>query len=155
MARTLLITGGSGYFGSVLVDQAIARGDRVRIFDINPPDESAATSSSSRATCATGTRSGPRAQDIDAVLHNVAQVPLAKDNELFWSVNVIGTANVLLAARDAGVAKIVHTSSSAIFGIPEHNPVTEETPPHPLEDYGRAKLAAELLCHEAMPPAPT
>jgi nucleoside-diphosphate-sugar epimerase len=83
------------------------------------------------------------------VFHNVAQVPLAKDRALFDEVNVGGTANVLVAARDARVAKVVHTSSSAVFGIPEHNPVTEESPCRPLEAYGRAKLRAELLCHEA------
>jgi len=43
----------------------------------------------------------------------------------------------------------VHTSSSAIFGIPEQNPVDESTPGRPLEAYGQAKLRAELLCHEA------
>jgi nucleoside-diphosphate-sugar epimerase len=47
------------------------------------------------------------------------------------------------------VRKVVHTSSSAIFGIPEHNPVDEDTAPHPVEDYGRAKLEAEGLCHRA------
>jgi nucleoside-diphosphate-sugar epimerase len=56
---------------------------------------------------------------------------------------------VLLAARDRGVAKVVHTSSSAIFGIPDHNPVTEDTPGRPLEAYGKAKLEAELLCRDA------
>ncbi len=150
MARSILITGGSGYFGSVLAEQAIARGDAVRIFDLNPPGELSGPAdyvegdvrdrSALRAAC----------EGADAVLHNVAQVPLARDRELFWSVNVVGTANLLLAARDAGVAKVVHTSSSAIFGIPESNPVTEDTPPHPLEDYGRAKLAAELLCRDAI-----
>jgi len=65
-------------------------------------------------------------------------------------VNVGGTANVLVAARDAGVAKVVHTSSSAVFGIPEHNPVTESTPCRPLEAYGRAKVQAEVLCHDAV-----
>jgi nucleoside-diphosphate-sugar epimerase len=150
MARTLLITGGSGYFGSVLADQALARGEQVRIFDINPPAEvntqiefvqgDVRDRAALRAAC----------EGIDAVLHNVAQVPLARDRELFWSVNVLGTANLLLAARDAGVGKVVHTSSSAVFGIPESNPVTEDTPPHPLEDYGRAKLQAELLCREAV-----
>jgi nucleoside-diphosphate-sugar epimerase len=64
-------------------------------------------------------------------------------------VNVTGTANVLLAARDQDVAKVVHTSSSAIFGVPEANPVTEDTPGRPLEAYGRAKLEAEHLCHDA------
>ena len=150
MARTLLVTGGSGYFGSVLVDQVLARGDRVRIFDLNPPAETnpqvdfvqgdVRDRAAVRAAC----------DGIDAILHNVAQVPLARDRELFWSVNVLGMANVLLAARDAGIEKIVATSSSAVFGIPESNPVNEETPPHPLEDYGRAKLQAELLCREAV-----
>jgi nucleoside-diphosphate-sugar epimerase len=84
------------------------------------------------------------------VFHNVAQVPLAKDRALFDEVNVGGTANVLVAARDARVAKVVHTSSSAVFGIPEHNPVTETSACRPLEAYGRAKLRAELLCHDAI-----
>jgi nucleoside-diphosphate-sugar epimerase len=87
---------------------------------------------------------------VDVVLHNVAQVPLARDRELFRSVNVVGTADLLVAARDAGVSKVVHTSSSAVFGIPEANPVTEETPCRPLEAYGRAKLEAELLCRDAV-----
>jgi nucleoside-diphosphate-sugar epimerase len=86
---------------------------------------------------------------VDIVLNNVAQVPLAKDKDLFWSVNVTGTANVLVAARDTGVGKVVHTSSSAIFGIPEANPVTEATAPKPVEAYGRAKTEAEALCREA------
>jgi nucleoside-diphosphate-sugar epimerase len=87
---------------------------------------------------------------IDIVFNNVAQVPLAKDRALFDEVNVGGTANVLVAARDAEVSKVVHTSSSAVFGIPEHNPVTEQTPCRPLEAYGAAKLRAEMLCHDAV-----
>lgn len=149
MAETVLITGGSGYFGSVLAQLALAAGRKVRIFDVNPPSDLADVEYVAgdirdravvRGAC----------EGVDVVLHNVAQVPLARDRELFWSVNVVGTANVLVAARDAKVAKVVHTSSSAIFGIPEHNPVTEETPGRPLEDYGRAKLHAELLCREAV-----
>ncbi len=149
MTRSVLITGGSGYFGSLLAADALARGDAVRIFDVNPPgNELDAVEyvhgdirecDAVRAAC----------DGVDVVFHNVAQVPLARDRALFDAVNVAGTANMLVAARDAGVAKVVHTSSSAIFGIPEHNPVTETTAPHPLEAYGRAKLAAELLCRDA------
>jgi nucleoside-diphosphate-sugar epimerase len=151
MARTVLVTGGSGYFGSILVADALARGDDVRVFDLNPPGDDV---DGDRVTFVQGdVRDREALQEacdgVDVVLHNVAQVPLAKDRDLFWSVNVTGTANLLLAARDAGVAKVVHTSSSAIFGIPESNPVTEETPGRPLEAYGRAKLAAEGLCHDA------
>ncbi len=148
-SRSVLVTGGSGYFGTVLVDQALARGDRVRIFDRNIPEPRDGVEfvagdvrdlAAARAAC----------EDVDVVFHNVAQVPLAKDRALFRSVNVVGTANLLVAARDAQVAKVVHTSSSAVFGIPESNPVTETTPCRPLEDYGRAKLEAELLCREAV-----
>jgi nucleoside-diphosphate-sugar epimerase len=144
----VLVTGGSGYFGSVLVDEAVARGDRVRILDRNPPEpregvEFVAGDIRDRSAVRTA------CEDVAVVFHNVAQVPLAKDRALFRSVNVVGTANLLVAARDAKVAKVVHTSSSAVFGIPASNPVTEDTPPRPLEDYGRAKLEAEQLCREA------
>ncbi|HEX8803310.1 MAG TPA: NAD-dependent epimerase/dehydratase family protein, partial [Acidimicrobiales bacterium] len=149
MPRTVLVTGGSGYFGSILTGLALDRGDRVRVLDLNPPGERAdeieyvagdvRDLATMRAAC----------EGVDVVLNNVAQVPLAKDRDLFWSVNVTGTANVLLAARDTGVTKVVHTSSSAIFGIPESNPVTEDTPGRPLEAYGKAKLEAEFLCRDA------
>lgn len=146
----VLVTGGSGYFGSILVDRALARGHEVSILDLNPPDPrpgAAVEAVIGDIRDAAVVRAA--SEGVDVVLHNVAQVPLAKDRALFWSVNVVGTANVLLAARSTGVAKVVHTSSSAIFGIPEHNPVVEDTPARPLEAYGRAKLEAEILCRDA------
>ena len=148
MPRIVVVTGGSGYFGSILAAMALERGDRVRIFDLNPP---AAPAGIEYAAGDVRDRAAVTAacDGADVVLHNVAQVPLARDRELFWSVNVTGTANVLLAARDCGVAKVVHTSSSAIFGIPHDNPVTEDTAPRPLEAYGKAKLEAEILCRDA------
>ena len=151
MAKTILVTGGSGYFGSILVDRALTSGNRVRVLDLNPPDprpgaDVEAVVGDVRDIDVVRSAS----EGADVVLHNVAQVPLAKDRELFWSVNVVGTANVLLAAREAKVAKVVSTSSSAIYGIPASNPVDEETPPRPLEAYGRAKLEAEVLCREAV-----
>jgi nucleoside-diphosphate-sugar epimerase len=151
MARSVLVTGGSGYFGEILVDRAVAAGDRVRIFDVNQPAARADAGSAEYVQGDVRDRAAIRAacDGVDVVLHNVAQVPLARDRELFWSVNVVGTADLLVAARDAGVTKVVHTSSSAVFGIPDANPVTEETPGRPLEAYGRAKLEAELLCREA------
>lgn len=153
MARTVLVTGGSGYFGTILVARARAQGDRVRILDLNRPQPADDDDDTDIETVIGDVRDPDvvraACDGVDIVLHNVAQVPLARDRDLFWSVNVGGTANVLVAARDAGVGKVVHTSSSAIFGIPESNPVTETTAPHPLEAYGRAKVAAEALCREA------
>ena len=150
--RSILVTGGSGYFGTILVDRALDRGDAVRILDVNPPAPRTDGRDVDVVVADVRDRDAVQAacDGIDVVLHNVAQVPLAKDKDLFESVNVLGTANVLLAARDTGVGKVVSTSSSAIFGIPEHNPVTEDTPPRPLEAYGRAKAEAEALCREAV-----
>lgn len=143
----VLVTGGSGYFGSILVDRLLDRGDDVRVLDLNLPDNRHVEFAKADVRDVESVRSA--CVGIDVVLHNVAQVPLAKDKDLFWSVNVTGTVNVLLAARDTGVAKVVSTSSSAIFGIPESNPVTESTAPRPLEAYGRAKTEAEALCRES------
>jgi nucleoside-diphosphate-sugar epimerase len=151
VSRTVLVTGGAGYFGTVLVDHAFARGDAVRVLDLQRPERRGDGRVVDVVVADVRDRDAVReaCRGVDVVLHNVAQVPLAKDRELFESVNVLGTANVLVAARDAGVAKVVHTSSSAIFGIPGSNPVREDTPPRPVEAYGRAKLAAEALCREA------
>ncbi|HTK14851.1 MAG TPA: NAD-dependent epimerase/dehydratase family protein [Acidimicrobiia bacterium] len=150
MSRSVLVTGGSGYFGSVVSELALARGDAVRIFDLNPPGPTLAEAEFVAGDVRDPTAIRAACEGVDVVFHNVAQVPLAKDRELFDAVNVGGTANLLVAARDARVSKVVHTSSSAVFGIPEHNPVTETSPCRPLEAYGRAKLRAELLCRDAM-----
>lgn len=146
----ILVSGGSGYFGEVVADQALARGDRVRIFDLNPPHAREADVEYVAGDVRDRDALRKAFEGVDVVLNNVAQVPLARDKALFRSVNVVGTANMLLAARDAGVGKVVHTSSSAIFGIPESNPVTEDTPGRPLEAYGQAKLEAEMLCRDAV-----
>jgi nucleoside-diphosphate-sugar epimerase len=144
-----LVTGGNGYFGQLLVERLLARGDRVRIFDI---DVSGATREGVEVVQGDirDARAVRAAVDgIDAVYHNVAQVPLARDPHLLRTVNVDGTRVLLEACRDAGVAKVVHTSSSAVFGIPESNPVLPTTVPRPQEAYGHAKLAAEWACLRA------
>ena len=84
---------------------------------------------------------------VDVVFHNVAHNPLAKDDELFWSVNRDGTANLLRACLAERVRKAIYTSSSAVYGAPNKIPVTEATPPSPMV-YGEAKLAGEKACLE-------
>jgi nucleoside-diphosphate-sugar epimerase len=151
--RRVLVTGGSGYFGSILVERAAAAGDRVRVLDIAPFEAGRAPEPGGVEAIVGDIRDRATVEaacaGVEVVFHNVAQVPLARDADLFHSVNAVGTANLLVAARRAGVAKVVHTSSSAVYGIPDRNPVTEDTPPRPLEPYGRAKLEAEALCREA------
>jgi nucleoside-diphosphate-sugar epimerase len=143
-ARTL-VTGGAGYFGSVLAARLRRDAARVRIFDaaaIEAQDGVESQHGDIRDAAAVR-----RACDgIDVVYHCVAQVPLARDQRLFDSVNRDGTRTLLDAARAAGVRKVVHLSSSAVFGVPAHNPVTNDTPRQPAEGYGRAKLEAERVC---------
>ncbi len=145
-----LVTGGSGYFGSLLVRELRSLGRPVRVLDLVDADdrprdvELVAGDIRSPATVR-------RAVDgVGVVYHNVAQVPLARDKALFESVNVGGTNTLLAQCEDAGVAKVVYTSSSAVFGVPASNPVYPDTPPAPVEAYGRAKYEAELLCLAAV-----
>lgn len=149
MAKRVLVAGGAGYLGRALAERLQARGDRVRVFDLSaddgvPCDEflqgDVRDADAVKRACA----------DVELVFDAVAQVPLAKDKAAFWSVNRDGTGNLLRAAADARARKFVYVSSSAVYGRPKSNPVTEATPPSPAEDYGAAKLAGETLCREAV-----
>jgi nucleoside-diphosphate-sugar epimerase len=141
-----VVTGGSGYFGSRLVERLRARGYRCRVFDINDPDDRAGDVEFHRGDVRDYAAVRKASEGAAVVFNNVAQVPLAKNRELFQSVNVLGTEHVLRAAKEAGVRKVVHTSSSAVYGAPGRLPVTEATPLAPGEAYGKAKADAEALC---------
>lgn len=145
-----LVTGGNGYFGQLLVQRLVARGDCVRLLDIDVTDAARSGVEVVHGDIRDPTVVGDAVAGIDVVFHNVAQVPLAKDAELLRSVNVDGTQVLLEACRAAGVGKVVHTSSSAVFGIPQSNPVLPTTVPRPAEAYGHAKLAAEWACLRAV-----
>jgi nucleoside-diphosphate-sugar epimerase len=147
---SVLITGGSGYFGSLLRDRLLARGIAIRIFDLEdardrPPEVEFVRGDirdyPAVEKCCAGS---------EVVYHCVAQVPLAKNRQLFESVNINGTDNLLKASETAQVRKVIYLSSSAIFGVPQSNPVTENTPPNPGEAYGRAKLEGENLCRRSV-----
>lgn len=146
--RRVLITGGSGYFGSLLMQKLREKNFECSVFDINdandrPSDVHFIQGDIRDLKSIKGATIG-----MDIVFHNVAQVPLAKDVDLFESVNTLGTKNMLEAALSNGVGKVVYTSSSAVFGVPKSNPVTEQTQPKPGEEYGLAKYKGELMCHQ-------
>ena len=145
-----LVTGGTGYFGSLLVRRLVAAGHRVRVLDIT-----ADAGIGGHVEMIVGDIRDPgvvaRAlAGCDIVFNNVAQVPLTRDEDLLRTVNVDGTLLLLREAARAGVGKVVHTSSSAVFGVPATNPVLPSTQPSPIEAYGRAKLAAERACQVAV-----
>ena len=143
-----VVTGGSGYFGNVLCQALVDAGLEVVNLDVSRVEMPGVE----YVECDIRDRDRVRQvlEGANVVFHNVAQVPLARDPGLFDSVNREGTAAMLWAAEHATVGKVVYTSSSAVFGVPDSNPVTEETQPRPLEAYGRAKLDGELLCRAAV-----
>jgi nucleoside-diphosphate-sugar epimerase len=136
-----LVTGGAGYFGELLSKKLLERGYSVRIFDINRPAYTDRAMQLIQADIRDLRAISSLCEGIDVAFHNVAQVPLARDKKLFWSVNRDGTKNLLEACAHRAVKKVIYTSSSAVYGIPKSNPVTEETVPTPIEAYGKAKLA--------------
>ena len=144
----ILITGGAGYFGTLLTEELLEQGHECRIFDLNDTETAHDGIEVIRGDIRDVDAVQKACQGIDIIHHNVAQVPLAKNKQLFHEVNYDGTDNILNAALDKGAKKVIYTSSSAVFGVPKSNPVNEQSPPHPMEAYGKEKYKAELLCHE-------
>lgn len=145
-----LVTGGSGYFGSLLVAELRRAGEEVRVLDLVDADDRPAEVEFVPGDIRDASAVRRALDGVRVVYHNVAQVPLARDKALFESVNVGGTNTLLTGCEDAGIGKVVYTSSSAVFGVPATNPVFPDTQPRPVEAYGRAKYAGELLCKAAV-----
>ncbi len=144
-ARRALVTGGSGYFGCVVVEALRARGYEVTVFDLVDVEDRAPDVRFVQGDIRDAAAVARACEGVTVIHHNVAQVPIAKDRELFESVNVGGARNLLEAAERQKVEKVVMVSSSAVFGVPSKNPVDETVAPRPREAYGAAKLEAERM----------
>ena len=154
-----LVTGGAGFIGSNLVDALLARGDEVVVIDnLTTGRESnldQATANGADLVKA-DIREGAEIARIvaeagpDAIFHLAAQIDVRKsvaDPAADARINVEGTANVLEAARRAGVQRFVNTSTGgAIYGDVDTIPSPESTPPAPMAGYGTSKFCAEQYC---------
>ena len=151
----VLVTGGAGFIGSNVVRALLARGDEVRVLDN--------FSTGNRANLAGlghdvelvegELRSYERVHNavrgVEVVYHlgALGSVPRSVQDPLTsGAVNVEGTLNVMLAARDEGVRRVVFASSSSIYGNQTELPLREDMAPDPISPYGVAKLAAERYC---------
>jgi len=89
-------------------------------------------------------------RDVDVVFHLAAQIHVDRsivEPQLTYEVNVLGTQNILEAARICDVGKVIHTSTSEVFGSAQYVPMDENHPldaPHP---YGASKIAADRMCY--------
>jgi nucleoside-diphosphate-sugar epimerase len=144
----VLITGGAGFLGINLCRYLLSRNYKVRTLDIAPFDYPERTV----VDVITGDVRDPAAvaramEDVTFVVHAAAALPLSTPEEI-ESTDVHGTAVVLDAASSANVARLVFTSSTSVYGIPDHHPLYEDDPVKGVGPYGEAKMQAERLCQE-------
>jgi UDP-glucose 4-epimerase len=147
-----LVTGGAGFIGSHLVEALVERGERVRVLDdlssgtrenLTPVADAIELSVGDVADLETARRA---ARGARYVLHHAALASVhvsVQDPLRAHRVNTLGTLNMLLAAREAGVERVVLASSAAVYGAAQALPLKEETPPQPLSPYAATKLAGE------------
>ena len=148
-----LVTGGAGFIGSYLVRALLERGDHVRVLDnFSTGKRENLLGLGGQLEILEGDLRNPiqvaeAVKGIDFVFHQAAfvSVPLSVlDPQTCFDINVQGTLNVLEAARDRGVQRVVIASSAAVYGEPEILPLTEATHPRPLSPYAASKLVNEV-----------
>ena len=150
-----LVSGGAGFIGSNLAEALVKRGDRVRVLDnlSTGKRENIAVLEGNVELVEGDIRSYHTVREaldgIDAVFHQAAlpSVPRSvRDPISSNGVNVDGTLNILYAAKDAGVKRVVYASSSSVYGDTPELPKHEGMTPNPQSPYAVSKLAAEHYC---------
>jgi len=144
----VLITGGAGFLGINLCRYLLSRGYAVRTLDIAPFDYP----ERKVVDVMSGDIRDPVAvarsmEGVVFVVHAAAALPLSTPEEI-ESTDVHGTAIVLESALSAKVARVVFTSSTSVYGIPDHHPLYESDTVKGVGPYGEAKIQAERLCHQ-------
>lgn len=143
---TYLITGGAGFMGINLTRYLLERGHRVVSLDIAPFDYA----ERDRVTVITGDIRDRAAVDramqgVDIVVHSAAALPLYTEADIF-STDVDGTRTVMQSAQAHGVQRVIHISSTAVYGVPDHHPLLETDALVGVGPYGKAKIEAEAVC---------
>jgi nucleoside-diphosphate-sugar epimerase len=145
------ISGGAGFLGLHLARRLLAEGHSVRTLDVVRLDDAELERSVEELRGDVRDRERVRelVAETDVVVHAAAALPIQASRDSIRSVNVGGTENVLRAARDAGVRRVVFVSSTAVYGVPEKHPIEEDDPLVGVGWYGESKIDAESLCRVA------
>jgi len=144
-----LITGGAGFLGINLVRYLLEKGHEVTSLDMAEFDYE---DCKDRVRSVTGdirdrSKVAEAMDGCDMVVHCAAALPLYK-KDVIMSTDVDGTRNVMEAAYQAKVKRVVHVSSTAVYGIPDHHPLYEDDKLDGVGPYGEAKILAEEVCLE-------
>jgi 2-alkyl-3-oxoalkanoate reductase len=147
VVSTVVVTGSAGMLGSHLVERLRSAGVAIRGVDLRPvPDRPGLVHHvgdiRDRSVLAAAMAGA------DAVVHCAAALPSYPEDQI-RPIIVDGTAAVLATAAAAGVGRVVHVSSTAVYGLPKVVPTTEEHPREPVDAYSRAKAEAEVLAERA------
>ena len=145
------LSGGAGFLGLHLARRLLDEGNDVRTLDVVPLDDRELETSVEELRGDVRNPADVRrlVAGADVVVHAAAALPIQASRASIRSVNVHGTENVLLAARDAGVGRVVFISSTAVYGVPEKHPIEEEDPLVGVGWYGESKIDGEALCRVA------
>ena len=147
-----LITGGAGFIGSNIAEHLVGQGRSVRVFDNFSTGKRANVQSfAPKAEIVEGDLCDPKSvqeavKGVRYVLHlgAIPSVPRSVENpQATNEANITGTLNLLVAARDAGVKRVVFTSSSSVYGDTPTLPKREDMPPSPLSPYAIHKITGE------------
>ncbi|NIS80375.1 MAG: NAD-dependent epimerase/dehydratase family protein [Anaerolineales bacterium] len=144
-----LVTGAAGFLGSALSNRLAREGHQVRGLDdlsAGDPTRLSADVLFTRGDVIDRPKLWTLLQDVDCVYHLAAKVSVSESvlyPREYNIANVGGTVSVMEAMRDVGVKRVVFTSSGAVYGHHEQQPLTEDTPPNPGSPYAVSKLAAE------------
>ncbi len=155
---TILVTGGAGYIGAHVVRLLQERGERVVVVDdLSYGDASRIgdaklveldiASDEARDTLTNLMVD----EDVDAVIHFAARKQVGESVERpswYYQQNVGGMANVTRAMKDAGVDKMIFSSSAAVYGMPPVDVISEDSVKQPINPYGRTKLVGEQLLED-------
>lgn len=142
----ILITGGSGFLGINFIRYALRKGDTLVSLDKEPFDYP----EKGKITDILGDIRDKNAlnkavEGIDIIIHAAAALPLYTEEEIM-TTDVDGTRNVLECAFSHGIIRVIHISSTAVYGIPDHHPLIETDKLEGVGPYGKAKILAERIC---------
>lgn len=148
----IVVTGGAGFIGSHLSELLVSQGREVLVFDnfsnpspaFSPKKKNIFNGDVTRPADLKRAFSG--ATSVCHLAANISVVESVSNPAKVAETNVVGTHNVLKAAADANVQRVVFASSCAVYGDQHELPISESAPPNPLSPYAETKLAGEKLC---------